>query len=364
MKTFIASAALLISSALLFAAMDQSFINRIAHDRYFDHLLADSSKPRSLYYRTFVRSDRWRYGDLYGLCYLPQYRHELEPFQKYPFVSRRPANRVLYIVGDSFLADKTLTSAFDQFDNVIFLDNRYPYGPIMPDTARQNYILLEFAERNLAGYNFNRGIEVKWTPGQIKRHAGPPVAAGGPTVSLFNRTGRILFNDALSRNLEMILFDDKLFTPIKELKASLNYKLFGRVPPEVAVSTDKKRILLNISVDSGSNASSFRPKSSEDVKGIVRQLDTAASYYRAIGFKDVFLSVVPNAASIYDADRMPYNHLLERVEKQADIPVISIYQEYKTDKRNLFYISDAHWDPVGFSLWVNKTNAYFNQSLK
>lgn len=342
MKKITGILVLVFSTIILLTAMNQSFINRIKQDRYFDHLNTDHTL-RSLYQRIFLRSDRWAYGDLYGLCYLPQYRFRLEPFKKYNSTNRKNLQkRGLYIIGDSFLADKTLTNAFDGFDNVVFLDRRFPFGPIQLDTTQQNFLIMEFAERNLNGYVMNKTDEIK---------ANTPVPA-----SLLNRLGNILFNKDLSRNLELLLFDDKLFTPIKELKASLNYNLFGRVSKEVAVSTDKKRLLLNITVDTSDIHSAFRYKTAQQIDTITANLKEARSYYEAIGFKKVFLSVIPNPVSIYDENRMPYNHLLERVEQQTNLSVISIYKTFKSDQHNLYFLSDAHWNPLGFDIWVQQVN--------
>ena len=359
MKKIAGILVLVFSTIILLTAMNQSFINRIKHDRYFDHL-NDDHTPRSLYQRIFVRSDRWAYGDLYGICYLPQYRFKLEPFKKYNSTNRVDhPNRVLYIIGDSFLADKTLTSAFDGFDNVIFLDRRFSFGPILVDSTKQNFLIMEFAERNLNGYDINKTDEIRWTENDIKIKHYTPVEQKVNTPaspSVFNRLGKIIFNKDLSRNLELLLFDDRWFTPIKELKASLNYHLLGRVAKEVAVSTDKKRLLLNITVDTSDIHSAFRYKPARQMDSITANLKEAKNYYEAIGFKKVFLSIVPNPVSVYDENRMPYNHLLERIEGQTDLPIISIYKAFKADRHNLYFLSDAHWNPLGFDTWVAQVN--------
>jgi hypothetical protein len=176
--------------------------------------------------------------------------------------------------------------------------------------------------------------------------------------------GKIIFNKDLSRNLELLLFDDKLFTPIKELKALLNYNLFGRVTKEVAVSTDKKRLLLNITVDTSDIHSAFRYKSIQQIDTITANLKVAKNYYEAIGFKKVFLSIIPNPVSIYDENRMPYNHLLERVEHETNMPIISIYKTYKLDRHNLYFLSDAHWNPLGFDIWVAQVNKTLKSATK
>ncbi|HEX8022978.1 hypothetical protein [Mucilaginibacter sp.] len=359
---------LIISVVLLVSAMNRPFINKLYFDKYFSHIYSQTPKETNWYKAFFSYSDKWRYGDLYGMSNLPQYKLELELFKHYPpKPGRQSSNRVLYIIGDSFLADKVLYGAFDGFDNVIFLDRRFSFGPIKLDSTKQNYLIMEFAERNLNSYDISKTDEIRWTTNEIKNGINfsntPRVGNQPPAASIFERVGNIIFNKDLSRNLELILFDNKLATSFKEVKASLNYNLFNRVAKEVAVSTDKKRLLFNITVDTASLQSAFRPKTNPALDSIVNNLDIARNYYLAIGFKKVFLSVIPNPASVYDVKRMPYNHLLERVEQKTDLPVIPLYNIFKSDKRNLFYRSDSHWNPLGLDIWVSETNKVLTSNL-
>lgn len=353
---------LMISLAILLTAMNQAFINRIKQDRYFDHLNTGLQK-KSLYQWVFIRSDRWRYGDLYGLSYLPQFKRKLEPFKKYGPRAGAPAtNRMLYIIGDSYLADKTLSGAFSSFDNVVFLDRRFLFGPIKLDSTRQNYLMMEFTERNLNAYDLFKTAELRWTQTDIKNKLNfnqtsgkQPVKPSEPS-SLLSRLNHIIFNKDLSRNIELLLFDDRLFTPFKEAKAALNYHLFGRVAKEVAVSTDKKRLFLNSTVDTSNTESAFRPLSNRDINHIVSNLSIAGTYYRSIGFKKIFLSIIPNPVSIYDPQRMPYNHLLQRVETRTNLNFVSLFNIFKSTHSNLYHLSDAHWTPNGFNIWVSENN--------
>lgn len=360
---------LFISVVLLLSSMNQAFINKIKFEKYFDHLNPQMIQENALYKAALVHSDRWRYGDLYGVCYLPQYKLELEPFKQYGHKpGRQNTNRVLYIIGDSFLADKILSGAFNAFDNVVFLDRRFSFGPIKLDSTKKNYMVMEFAERNLNNYDINKTFENRWTTDNIKNgvnFSNAPLPGGIPFVpeSIFARLGRIIFHKDLSRNLELMLFDNKLTTPFKEAKASLNYTLFDRIANEVVISSDKKRLLFYTTVDTNNIQSAFRYKTEHALDSIVRNLDIARDYYRAIGFKKVFLSVIPNAVSVYDDKRMPYNHLLERVEQKTDLPVISLHKAFKADKRNLFYRSDSHWNPQGLDTWVNEANKVLTANL-
>lgn len=339
---------------VLLTAMNQGFINRIKQDRYFDHLNPESARPKSLYHKVFIRSDKWDYGDLYGISFIPEYRLKLLPFKNYinP-AGKKQTHKVLYIIGDSFTADKMLDNAFAGFDRVVFFDRRFPFGPVKPDTANQNYLIMEFSELSIANYRSKTSLEI------LKDTATPTPTPPKP-VSLFERLGNIIFNKDLNKNIELLLFDDKAFTTAKELKASFNYHVLDRLPKEVAVSTDKKRLLLNSTVDTASDRSVFRSLSNAEVDSVTANLKADEQRYLSMGFEKVYLSVIPNAVSVYDEHRLAYNHLLQHIESKTNIPLISVYNAFKQDKRNLYSRSDAHWNTTGYGIWISKVNEALN----
>ena len=344
---FIAIAAL----AVLLTAMNQGFINAVKQDRYFDHLTPEKARRNSLYQKIFLNTDRWAYGDLYGISFLPEYRIKLIPFKTYNYrPDKVPTNKILYIIGDSFTADKNVSNAFNGFDQVIFLDRRFPFGPIKPDTTKQNYLIMEFSELSIAGYRSKKSFEVL---------NNAPQLPGSKPVSIIERLDNIIFNKELNKNIELLLFDAKEFSAAKEFKAAFNYNVLGRLPKEVAVSTDKNRLLLNSTVDTASAQSVFKPLPGAEIDSISVNLKADEQRYLSLGFKKVYLSLIPNAASIYDEHRFAYNHLLPRVEKEARIPVISVYYKFKHEKQNLYSRSDAHWNDAGFGLWVGQVNGIF-----
>ena len=358
----------ILSTIILLTAMNQGFVNKIKHDRYFDHI--NTSNDQSLYRRIFIRSDRWKYGDIYGLCYLPQYKFILDPFPQYKKINESLTNRKLYIIGDSFLADKNLNYTIEQFDEIIFLDRRFNFGPIRLDCTKQNYLIMEFAERYLNDYDIAKTPEVRWKKNTVNhklnfnQNPNTNPVNFNIKLSLWGRLNKIIFNKDLSRNIELLLFDDKLFTPFKEAKSALNYYLLGRVSKEVAISTDKKRLFLDITVDTTNIQSAFKFKTDHDINKIANNLNTAKAYYQSIGFKEVFLSIIPNSVSIYDDKRMKYNHLLQRVELHCDLKLISLFTRYKAENRNLYHLSDAHWNPHGFDIWIQETNKVMQTYLK
>lgn len=343
--------------------MNQSYMNRVKQEKYFDHL--NSNKKTSTLKHWFWKSDRWRYGDLYGLCFLPKYKQELAPFKSYATNAEAlSSNKVLYIIGDSFLADKILNKAFDKFDQVIFLDRRFKIDPIKLDSTKENYLILEIAERNLNNYGLGRKNEIRWSDDEIKngfiQKEYESSILQTKQASIFDRLDKILFNKDLSKNIELLLFDNKFATIFKEQKARLNYSLTGRVAKEVAISRNGERLFLNSTVDTNFKESAFRMLSDKEVSDLSQLLAEDNNYYQKIGFKHTFLSIIPNPVSIYDSKRMKYNRLLERLEEKTKLTKISLLKIFKKEKRNVIYLSDSHWNPLGLDLWVNETNVTLN----
>lgn len=339
---------------VLLTAMNQSFINRVKQDRYFDHIPTEEAKHKSLYHDIFIHTDRWEYGDLYGISFLHEYRIKLTQFKNYDNRDgKKPTNKVLYIIGDSFTADKIFNNAFVDFDQVVFLDRRFPFGPVRPDINKQNYLIMEFSELNITGYRSKKSFEIL---------SDTHLPSGPKPVSIFERLGNIIFNKELNKNIELLLFDDKVFTLIKEVKATFNYHILDRLPKEVAVSTDKSRLLLNSTVDTISAQSVFRSLPNAEIDSISANLVADQQRYLSLGFKKVYLSLIPNAASIYDEHRFTYNYLLPRMESKTNISLIPVYHIFKLDKRNLYSRGDAHWNDLGYGLWIKQVNDIFKAS--
>ena len=119
-----------------------------------------------------------------------------------------------------------------------------------------------------------------------------------------------------------------------------------------------------ITVDTAYAQSAFKPRQETEIKTLTHNLEKVGSYYKSIGFKDVYLSVIPNPASVYDYKHKPYNHLLQRVEGQIHLKSISLYNTFRAAPQNMYYLSDSHWNALGFERWVRQANDFFETEVK
>ena len=130
---------------------------------------------------------------------------------------------------------------------LIFLDRRFKIDPIKLDSTKENYLILEIAERNLNNYGLGRKNEIRWSDDEIKngfvQKEYESANLQTKQASIFDRLDKILFNKDLSKNIELLLFDNKFATIFKEQKARLNYSLTGRVAKEVAIRQKWRKVI-------------------------------------------------------------------------------------------------------------------------
>jgi hypothetical protein len=77
-----------------------------------------------------------------------------------------------------------------------------------------------------------------------------------------------------------------------------------------------------------------------------------------MGYTQVYLSIIPNAASIYNYEGKKYNHLIERIQQHPNLkmPVIDAYKTLSKADVNIFHYSDSHWNVIGQQLWIDELN--------
>ncbi len=308
-------------------------------------------KPNSL-----IGTDIGRYGDLYDGTYLPDYKH-------FSFMNgglncaliNKPYNSVpkninLYVIHDSYLEylSDSMLYGVDKLvncssDNVIKLDK-----------SKDNILLIETVERYL------RRDFVDSTITFDKLKIGEQVASSGP--SGLSRFFSSMLKPSSKPELEFNLFGYKLFTPLKEFKAQMNYKLFGRVNKGVSISSDKKYLFYTETTDTLLKTSSFNPIKDIEVAQIVTTLNAISSHYKKLGFDKVYFSIMPNPVSILNTEKRTYNQLIPRIQFSEDLKmqIIDIYTKFLQTKRQVYYNSDTHWNVTGFQLWLDE----FNKELK
>ncbi len=308
-----------------------------------------------------ISSDKYRYGDLFSLSYLSQFQIKPAPPLKIalPECKTEP-NTNLYIICDSYiesyLADKKYYCGVDSLFKALIYDLRPLEVSI--NHNKKNVLLLEIAERNLrpAFYrtdHINNLIAIK----------GPNQSTEGihsDGASLFSSLKNFLFNSLINTNLELNTWEYSIFTPIKEFKADLNYKLFNVVDNNVAISPDKKYLFYKPTIDSTAITSSFNNVPDTEIHSITGKLNFIYSNAKNIGFDEMYLSIIPNPVSVLSPDYngMRYNRLLSRVQDSPELkmPFIDMYAAYKNANISVYQRSDSHWSMDGAYMWLEKFN--------
>lgn len=307
-----------------------------------------------------LQSDMYRYGDLYGLCYLPQYRMPVKKTSTIPLYKSNTSGINLYTICDSYLRIYLpQQSLYCGVDTMFFAKiNGHEKLTTPLDPQKQNILLLEIAERNLRttlrnASNVNNLISVK---GQ-QQHL---LHADSQKTSLFSNLSSFLFNKSINANIELNIWDFFFETPIKEFKAFLNLKLFNVVDQNVVVSPDEKYLLYKPTIDTTLVTSSFQHIPDTEIKSIVDNLNQIYADCRNAGFNKIYLAVIPNPVSILfpNYKGLQYNQLVTRVQNSGNLKmqVVDIFSIFKISPIPVYSTSDSHWNMDGAYIWLNKFN--------
>ena len=305
-------------------------------------------------YETQVVVDDYRYGDLYRLSNLPQFKEPRTPCPNPAFTNATlPASAPnLYIIGDSFTEPGRLSATDLPVHQLRWQHWENPNRQLVQlDTSRRNVLVLESVERH------------------VRDHAGIPINKL-IVVADSNRTGvpepqkpswqaqlvEIVRSKGIEERLETVLFSHDLFLFFRECKAVINQRWFNRLAPTVSLSTNQQHIFiyLDTTPDRPLN-SAFAPLSDVEVDTLVAHVNEAAARYKQAGFDDVILSIVPNKATILDPGRGVYNHLIERVQQHPTlaISVVDIYTPFRAPHPPYYARGDSHWNCAGRQIWLD-----------
>ena len=303
----------------------------------------------------YLSYDKSRFGDLFGLSYLPDYKKNIndEPIVVKQDKYKSKKNINLYCVCDSYLASFVSSDSIFYGINKSYKKHWYsdPTLNTKLDKSKINILLFEITERNLrnitdSNYFFNQ-IELSNNSFAKEEPKG-----------FFSNISDVLYNPLFAQTLEFNLCDYPFTTPFKELKAQINYKFFNRMSKEISVSTDKKYLFYKGTVDDTLKSSSFSFAYDDEVEKIVRVFNATSKHFKKLGFKEVYFSIIPNPASILESDSFRYNKLIPRIQnnKNLETKIINVYDIYRKSKIKMYYTSDTHWNINGFNTWVNEFN--------
>lgn len=291
-----------------------------------------------------IIKDDYRYGDLYRLSNLPEYKAEVIKCTN-SFKGDK-ANVSMFLAGDSFTElgrVKPAEYAASSFKRVFVADR----NDSLVLGGGKKILVIETVERHLR----ERFSEKPWDNWQKLK---PQTAAN--EVPFFERVSKSILDYEVPYKEEMseaTLFSSDWALWFREKKALLNYKVFGKVDPKVHIINGE--LVYYLDVDPGVS-SVYDEVTDEEVSRIVKHANLTRENYRAMGFDEVYLSIIPNKTSLLIKNDDKYNHLLERVENHPDltIPTISVWKEFS--QQNYYQKGDSHWNCDGQKIWVDKVN--------
>ena len=294
--------------------------------------------------------DDYRYGDLYRLSNLPQFKDPVTPCPARP-VAADSTNIHLYVIGDSFTEPERLSkqdlpvsrfhrTAWDKQDT------------IQLDPAARNVLLIESVERHFREHAA-APIKNLFVISDSNRTNVPrqvPASWGSQLVVAIKGKG-------MEERLETVLFSHDFFLWFRELKAALTLTAFRRVSPTVSLSSNRHQIFIALDTDSTKTLNAgTSPVSDREISGLVATVNETATHYRALGFRQVLLSIIPNKATIQETARQRnYNHLIERVQTSPtlQVPVVDAYSLFQQRTQPLYALGDSHWNCTGRAIWID-----------
>ena len=305
-----------------------------------------SSSVAHWLYQAGIIVDDYRFGDLYRLAALPQFKTP----QPVCLAGRRASDTAsthLYLIGDSFSEPQRISQsdfAVSHFQRVAWDHQQRA----QLDTTKRNVLILESVERHVREHFARPANELRVETDTIKTPS--------PRATLAQRLGTEFHLSDVEERLESSLFSHDWAFWFKEVKASLTLNWFDRTSTGVSLSRDGKNIFLNLDTDTTKKLnSSFSRLNDQEVNALVDSINSVAGRYRQLGFDAVYLSLIPNKASILEPNRGTYNHLIERIQQHPNlhVPFVDTYDVYKSSRQSPYLISDTHWTCEGRQMWLD-----------
>jgi hypothetical protein len=286
----------------------------------------------------------YRYGDLYFFSNNPDYRIKIAKELK--IVPVKPiSNLRLTIIADSYFNGSNKDNyAAEFFDHIDW--NNIPDTIAPLQTGNKNILIIETTERH-----------ARW-----RLKTKNLISMGVKNIPTTEYELKLAAED----NLQYLFTNFNFLLNLKELKSTIYLKLFNRYDKRVAEPNKCSRLFLNETVDESSNSSSYNDTDDKEIEEIVNSLNQIHDDALKMGYEDVYFSIIPNAASIYNYNGKKYNHLIERIQNNPNLimPFINTYQLLKGCKENVFHLSDSHWNSLGHQLWINEVNKIVKSSKK
>jgi hypothetical protein len=305
-------------------------------------------------------------GDLTAIAYLDQISKFVEP-ESYKFPKADDsgtANVRLLLFGDSYVKDIP-DSAFAGVNEFQFGRRGYSNIGYYKDSTKRTVLIIEIGERFLRDYF---SIPFIFKQVALKKQ---PIAAIIPLKPFTPRTNYAafelpdlgfvdsFFNKNINQNIEQNVFNYGFINPIRTAKATFTYSVFNRASGDVVISKDGEHLFVKESAITTGKPSSYTEISKHELFVIVNNINTIYDSYTKRGIDDVYLSIIPNPASILQPEG--YNNLIPKIQHHPGmkVPYINVYDVFKTDKNpaRFYRQGDTHWNNTGLQIWLSMVNA-------
>lgn len=301
--------------------------------------LGCSKTATNYFYDSKIVEDDFRYGDLYRLANLPNFREKVIKCDD-DFKGEK-SDVALYLAGDSFTEKGRLQS-----DN--FATEKFFRGFVAESNegftlqSGKKILVVETVERH-----FRERFQKPWKNWDVETRNE---VVSEQTLKEKLLDIKVPYNTQMH---ESLLFGTDFMMKIREFKAELNLWLFDKTDDKVKLHNG--HLLYYLDVNPGIS-SCFDPILDSEIELMVKNVNLTYDYYKNLGFDEVYLSIIPNKTSILAKDMGEYNHLVERIEGNVNLemPIISLYQDFR--KKNLYLMGDSHWNCEGQKMWVDKVN--------
>ncbi len=309
-----------------------------------------SSSLLQLLYKSRIIPDDYAFGDLYRITSLSEFKdpREICPPYQYSRPDTLGRKRHLYILGDSFAEPSRVDPDDFNVDRYQFTHWNHVLH-LKLDTSAVNILILESVERAFRSH-YNAPVN--------RIVADSRTFETESELSFMQRLDALFSSVAVEGRLDVILF---YFSPVrilKEWKAGFTRRFFGRINEHATLSADGKDVVYYLDTDSTMNSSSFAYLSDEEVDKLVGNVNQSASAFRKMGFDKVFLSIIPNKATLVMPEYGNYNRLIERVFNHPElaVPYIDVLPEFKVSPGSVYLKGDSHWTCEGQYIWLEKAN--------
>lgn len=328
------------------------------------------------YASAWFKSD-WRYGNLYEMSYIPEFRIEIPRFRlskKQCYENTKNVN--LYVTCDSFVGLGQSTAwmdtviSNDKFCNVNLYKSVWRGRETIiykRDSTKTNVLIIElvdpeprfmFADTTIYWSNRNNIF--------AENVSNINISSTNNILSyiryLNNSLHKMIFNREINQNIEFNMFSNPIFRYFKEWKAWINTNIFKH-ESQVIISRDNKYLYHRPTIDPSSKSSPLNQISDDELNKIINNINSIYDSYKKMGFDEIYLSIIPNRVTITDPNLMNYNMLIPKIQnnKNLKMPIIDIYTEMiKKYPLPLFLRSDTHWNEKGLQLWIDLVNNGLN----